>query len=147
VVRTHFHKYHHPKECLITNGVVNRGVARFAGKDVGPIVVNDDEFDNQCLSFVYPYGATLNVMAPAIPIFSTGSVSFPLNRPVCAVYQDRKGKGGKIAVVGSVAMFADNFVEKEDNGKVRDLILAFLTSNELNFMNSDAEEPEVIKIN
>ncbi len=44
--------------------------------------------NSQALSFVYPHGATLNVARPAIPILSTGSVSFPLNRPVCALYQN-----------------------------------------------------------
>ncbi len=26
VVRTNYHKYFHPKECLISNGVLNRAV-------------------------------------------------------------------------------------------------------------------------
>ena len=26
VVRTNFHKYFHPKECLVSNGVLNRGI-------------------------------------------------------------------------------------------------------------------------
>lgn len=24
VIRTAYHKYHHPKECLVTNGIMNR---------------------------------------------------------------------------------------------------------------------------
>lgn len=28
VIRTVYHKYHHPKEVLISNGVVNREIAR-----------------------------------------------------------------------------------------------------------------------
>lgn len=31
---------------------------------------------------MYPYGATINTVKPSIPILSTGTVSFPLNRPV-----------------------------------------------------------------
>ena len=31
----------------------------------------------QALSFLYPYGATLNVARPATAVLSTGSVSFP----------------------------------------------------------------------
>lgn len=41
------------------------------------------------MSFLYPYGATLNVMKPSTALLSTGSVSFPLNRPVCALYENR----------------------------------------------------------
>ncbi|CAB1353446.1 unnamed protein product [Coregonus sp. 'balchen'] len=41
----------------------------------------------KALTFVYPYGATLSVMKPAVAVLSTGSVCFPLNRPVLAFYQ------------------------------------------------------------
>ena len=46
-------------------------------------------FLNRSLTFVYPFGATLNVVKPAISVLSTGSVSFPLNRPVCAFHSSR----------------------------------------------------------
>lgn len=45
-------------------------------------------FNPNYLSVVYPYGATLNVQKPAIPILSSGNVSFPLNRPVAAFSVD-----------------------------------------------------------
>ena len=80
----------------------------------------------QALSFVYPYGATLNVAKPATAILSTGSVSFPLNRPVCAFYV-HPGSNGKLAVVGSGAMFSDQYIDKEDNHKIKDVIFEFLT--------------------
>ena len=44
---------------------------------------------DRSLTFVYPFGATLNVVKPAISVLSTGSVSFPLNRPVCAFHSSR----------------------------------------------------------
>ena len=40
----------------------------------------------RALSYLYPYGATLNAIKPSIAALSTGSASFPLNRPVCALY-------------------------------------------------------------
>jgi intraflagellar transport protein 52 len=90
VVRTNYHKYFHPKECLISNGVLNRGVSEAAGRSGtrsgGGVNADADVNNAQSLSFLYPYGATLNVARPAVPILSSGSVSFPLNRPVCAVY-------------------------------------------------------------
>lgn len=30
VVRTHYYKYFHPKECLVSGGVLNRGVSEAA---------------------------------------------------------------------------------------------------------------------
>jgi intraflagellar transport protein 52 len=88
VVRTNYHKYFHPKECLISNGVLNRAVSEAAGKNGTKTLSGGDDLANnaQALGFLYPYGATLNVAKPAIPVLSTGSVSFPLNRPVCAFY-------------------------------------------------------------
>lgn len=40
----------------------------------------------RCISFVFPYGASLNVAKPAAPILTSGSVAYPLNRPLCAFY-------------------------------------------------------------
>ena len=36
----------------------------------------------RALVFLYPFGASINVAKPAVPLLSTGSVAFPSNRPV-----------------------------------------------------------------
>jgi len=36
VIRTAFHKYHHPKECLITNGVLCQDIVRVAKGEALP---------------------------------------------------------------------------------------------------------------
>jgi len=141
VVRTNYYKYFHPKECLIQNGVLNRAVSEAAGKTV-PGLALDEGVDAQSLSFLYPYGATLNVARPATPVLSTGSVSFPQDRPVLALYQHPSG-GGKLAVLGSAAMMSDTYIDKEDNSRVKDVILSFLTSDEVILNKIDAEDPEV----
>ncbi len=51
------------------------------------------------LTFVYPYGATMTVQAPAHPVLSSGPISYPLNRPVAGVWERPAeplpgGKGG-----------------------------------------------------
>ena len=79
---------------------------------------------------------------PATPVLSTGSVSFPQDRPVLALYQHPTG-GGKLAVLGSAAMMSDSYIDKEDNSKVKDVILSFLTSDEVQLNKIDAEDPEV----
>ena len=141
VVRTNYYKYFHPKECLIQNGVLNRAVSEAAGKTV-PGLALDEGCDPQSLSYLYPYGATLNVARPAIPVLSTGSVSFPQDRPILALYQHPVG-GGRLAVLGSAAMMSDSYIDKEDNSRVKDVILSFLTSDEVQLNKIDAEDPEV----
>lgn len=79
---------------------------------------------------------------PATPVLSTGSVSFPQDRPVLALYKHPAG-GGKLAVLGSAAMMSDSYIDKEDNSKVKDVILSFLTSDEVQLNKIDAEDPEV----
>ena len=49
------------------------------------------ELSNRDLAFLYPYGASLNVQKPAIPILSSGHTSYPLNRPIAAIYADEVG--------------------------------------------------------
>lgn len=83
------------------------------------------------LEFVYPYGATINVQKPATPVLSSGPISYPLNRPVCAVYEHNKqeqggGQGGRLCVVGSYQMFQDEYLDKEHNGKLADLLVRWL---------------------
>lgn len=152
VVRTNYHKYFHPKEVLISNGVLNRAISEAAGKTGSKNMGYSDETVNaQALSFVYPYGATLNVAKPAVPVLSTGSVSFPLNRPVCAFYT-HPGSNGKLVVVGSGAMFSDQYIDKEDNHKIKEVIFDFLTNegsanNAMKLNEIDAEDPEISDYN
>ena len=43
-------------------------------------------FFYRSLSFLYPYGATLTVDKRSHAVISTGSVCFPINRPVCSFF-------------------------------------------------------------
>lgn len=141
VVRIVYYKYFHPKEALVSDGVLNREISRAAGKVVAG-VIEDENVGNkaQALTFVYPYGATLSVMKPAVAVLSTGSVCFPLNRPVMAFYQ---GKAGKLVVLGSCIMFSDQYIDKEDNSKIMDVVLQWLTTDNIQLNQIDAEDPEI----
>ncbi|KAM3173550.1 hypothetical protein ACTXT7_012290 [Hymenolepis weldensis] len=141
VVRTSYYKYFHPKEALIPNGILNRTIGEVAGCQPRGDKVSPEE----TLQFVYAFGATLNVAKPAIVLLSTGSAAFPLNRPVCAIseIENPNGPTGKLAVVGSVAMFTDAYINKEDNGKIFDVLLSFLISDKLNLNAVDAQDPEI----
>ncbi|VDK79789.1 unnamed protein product [Dibothriocephalus latus] len=136
VVRCSFYKYFHPKEALIPNGILNRTIAESTGKpSVFPSV--EDFSPKQALQFVYSFGATLNVAKPAIALLSTGSVAFPLNRPV------NEGQVGKLAVAGSVSMFTDTYINKEDNRKIFEILLSFLTTDNIKLNAIDAQDPEI----
>ncbi|XP_058893801.1 intraflagellar transport protein 52 homolog isoform X3 [Kogia breviceps] len=118
VVRNVYYKYFHPKEALVSNGVLNREISRAAGKAVPGLTEEESSGNNaQALTFVYPFGATLSVMKPAVAVLSTGSVCFPLNRPILAFYHS-KNQGGKLAVLGSCHMFSDQYLDKEENSKI-----------------------------
>ncbi|XP_048406360.1 intraflagellar transport protein 52 homolog [Stegostoma tigrinum] len=143
VVRNMYYKYFHPKEALISNGVLNREISRAAGKSVPGVMDEDSNGNNlQALTFVYPFGATLSVMKPAIAVLSTGSVCFPLNRPILAFYYS-KLRGGKLAVLGSCHMISDQYLDKEENGKIMDVVFQWLTTNEIQLNQIDAEDPEI----
>ncbi|MED6252758.1 Intraflagellar transport protein 52, partial [Ataeniobius toweri] len=117
VVRNVYYKYFHPKEALVSNGVLNREISRAAGIVVRGVIEDDTVGNNsQALTFVYPYGATLSVIKPAVAVLSTGSVCFPLNRPVLAFHHGKES--GKLAVLGSCHMFSDQYIDKEENSKI-----------------------------
>lgn len=75
-----------------------------------------------CLQFVYPHGASLNVIKPSVPVLSTGSASVPLNRPLVSFYREGT-RGGKLVVVGAGAMFSDTYLDQEENERVRQVSL------------------------
>eukprot|EP00759_Apiculatamorpha_spiralis_P039328 PhF_6_TR38144/c0_g1_i1/m.56974/K19681/IFT52; intraflagellar transport protein 52 len=137
VLRTVYQKYHHPKEVCITNGILNREINRAAGKSIqGP-----------ALTFVYPYGVTMNLQRPAVPILSSGFMSHPLSRPIAAVWESPKidpetKRRGKLMVLGSSLMLEDNWIEKEENSKLQEVLFQFLL-HQLKLNQIDAEEPEL----
>ncbi|XP_049588545.1 intraflagellar transport protein 52 homolog [Syngnathus scovelli] len=142
VFRTRYYKYYHPKEALVSDGVLNREISRAAGKSMAGITEDDNIGNNtQALSFVYPYGATLNVIKPAVAVLSTGSICFPLHRPVVAFYKGKEK--GKLVVVGSCHMFNDQFIDKEENSKILGVVLQWLMTDNIQLNQIDAEDPEI----
>lgn len=144
LVRSSYYKYLHPKEVFISNGILNKEIVRAARgfqksaakKDMDDkskslakkmLELKDDvKHDNAGLNFVYPYGSTLNVQKPAFPLLSSGPISYPMNRPLCATYVHTENKKAKLVVAGSVRMFDDEFLDKEDNAKIIVLLLQAL---------------------
>uniref|UniRef100_A0A8C9ZCC2 Intraflagellar transport 52 homolog (Chlamydomonas) n=1 Tax=Sander lucioperca TaxID=283035 RepID=A0A8C9ZCC2_SANLU len=129
-------------EALVSNGVLNREISRAAGKVVTGNIEDENVGNNaQALTFVYPYGATLSVMKPAVAVLSTGSVCFPLNRPVLAFHRGKEA--GKLAVLGSCHMFSDQYIDKEENSKIMDVVLQWLMADNIQLNQIDAEDPEI----
>ena len=164
VVRTVYHKYMHPKECLISDGVLNREVLRAVGKDkaAGSSVADSHDFDDESakmastalsdntpgsgLSFVYPYGATLGVQKPAVALLSSGQIAYPMNRPILAACQ-RDGDVGRVLVFGSGAVFSDEWLDKEENSRLLEFTFKYLRSgSNVELHAFDAEEPDVTEL-
>ena len=73
----------------------------------------------------------------------SGSTSLPINRPVCAFHQGT-GNSGKLCVVGSSHMFSDQFIDKEENGKLFDVIIDYLTSDKVQELTGSENAPEIL---
>jgi intraflagellar transport protein 52 len=134
VVRTSYYKYLHPKHAFISCGVMHESLmtSRTNIKSTSNIKYDINE-DMEELKIVYPNGCTIDVEAPSVPILSSSATSFPVNRPIAGAWEgesspstDRDKKRGRIVLVGSSNMFADEWVDKEDNMKVLEKIFSFL---------------------
>ncbi len=108
VVRTTHYKYLHPKEVLVADGILNRGVLAAVGKSPGSEADEDfraakarSAFDGTGLEFVYPYGATLSVQKPAVPVLSSGKIAYPMNRPLGEPRRSRDCVFGELRKSGS----------------------------------------------
>ena len=74
------------------------------------------------LSFVYPRGATLGIRRPARAVLSTGAISYPIHRTVCAAWEGKTDKDlppkspkPRVVCMGAAEMFADDWLDKEEN--------------------------------
>ncbi len=150
IVRTTYFKYFNPKEALVSDGVLNRALSEACGK-----IIDNSTFDSQnnqknlaaqSLQFVYPFGATLTVQKPSVPVLSSGTVCFPINRPLCAFYGSKR-QPGKICVLGSAHIFHDSYIDKEENRKLLEVVLKFLTEDTFVLNQIDAEDPELSEYN
>ncbi|XP_012273935.1 intraflagellar transport protein 52 homolog [Orussus abietinus] len=118
VVRMNYSQSLHPKECLVSQGLSNKSV----------FVKNHEEYVD--LKFLYPYGATLNVVQPSVVALSSGSLAIPTNRPICA-FCTANPNAGKLVVLGSSRIFTDAYIEKEKNDSLRELLFEFFETSEI----------------
>eukprot|EP00798_Chlamydomonas_sp_ICE-L_P029961 gene29962-18028_t len=155
VVRTTHYKYLHPKEALISDGILNRAVISTAGKSNASEGENDDDFrdrqrakhevlisdgilnravistvgksnasegendddfrdrqraafDSTGLDFVYPYGSTISVAKPAVPILSTAGWQLTEPKLLWACHRSKGALINEPRVGLSVTMFDDD---------------------------------------
>jgi intraflagellar transport protein 52 len=128
---------------LLQNAPTGAGGKKAPSKASG----RGDDPKTDKLAFVYPYGASLNVQRPAVPVLSSGSISYPMNRPITAMWEAETvaagAQRGRLVVVGSVELFGDDWLDKEENGKICDLLFSWLL-NEVDLdMTSDRQDADL----
>lgn len=128
MIRTSFYKYYNPKEVLIQDGIVNRALMQNSAR-------------SKLLSYLYPLGATLNVVPPSTAVLSTGTASFPPSRPTCAFYSNQAK--GKMVIFGAGHFLTDRYLSKEDNVPLMELFLTFLTDASFTLNSIDSLNPDI----
>ncbi|RNA21222.1 intraflagellar transport 52 -like protein [Brachionus plicatilis] len=157
IIRTTLYKYFNPKEALIPDGVLNRALSEVAGKNFD-LAGDKNEQASQSLQFVYPFGSTLNVQKPAAPLLSSGSICFPIKRPLCAIYGCSSSTGsnsfafkktsqGRVCALGSSHIFHDSYIDKEENRKLLQVLIKYLTDDTCFLDQIDSEDPDVNEYN
>lgn len=145
VVRTSYYKFFHPKEALISQGVLNRALIpliksiKMTGQEHKTVDPN--------LTYVYPFGATLNISTShraSAAVLSSGPFCFPVQRPTCVFVRSRSRAGGRVVVMGSSHVFHDTYIHKEDNFVLMEMIVHFMTNRDFTLNPIDAENPEIL---
>jgi intraflagellar transport protein 52 len=62
--------------------------------------------EQENFTVLYPNGCSLNVSKPSLPIISSGATSYPVNRPLGAIYQSPISTG-KLIVFGAGHAFTE----------------------------------------
>ncbi|XP_043288943.1 intraflagellar transport protein 52 homolog [Venturia canescens] len=141
VVRMNYDQIYHPKECLISKGLVEKWSELLnSNKHNRSSVSEAAALAAEPINFLYPYGATLNVVKPAGVVVSTGKLAIPTNRPICGYYSGANITGsGKLLVLGSSRILSDTYIEKEQNDKLREMIFDYFYAENriINYHNTD----------
>lgn len=127
VLRTvYFKKYNHPKETLIQNGIVNddlQRIIRGLTKNTTNFGNDDENMEQKVCNIVQPQGVTLASVKPSFVVMNSGPVSYPTNKPLCALYVPRN-KQGRLCVIGSTKIFEDEYIDREENAKLFDTLIS-----------------------
>lgn len=65
-------------------------------------------------------------MKPSVVALSSGTLSIPTNRPICAYCVN--SNSGKLVVLGSYRILSDTYIDKEKNDALREMIFDFFDS-------------------
>lgn len=159
VMRSVFYKYLHPREVFIADGVLvpdltrkkniaaantNRKTSKFESSSTS----NNNNSSADQLNFVFPYGSTISVQKPARSLLSSGPISYPMNRPIAAVWESETvseigAQRGRIVLMGSVDIFGDEWFDKEENAKLCDVVFAWLLNETELDMTSDRQDTDM----
>uniref|UniRef100_A0A182JWG9 Uncharacterized protein n=1 Tax=Anopheles christyi TaxID=43041 RepID=A0A182JWG9_9DIPT len=142
VVRPQYYKYFHPKEALISGGVSCDSMNNLLLETSKSILTSFDFMDDKYkVEFVYPFGATMNIISPANVLLTTGPVVYPFNRPLAGYFQNENN--GKLVAIGSGHMFQDKYITNEVNTALWDSLLTMILQDEFKFKPSDFNDLEI----
>ncbi|KAH3767977.1 intraflagellar transport protein 52-like [Pelomyxa schiedti] len=100
-------------------------------KSLLPFYAKHSEILSDTLTFVYPYGCTLEVERPSVPVLSTSAVAYPAEKPIATFYTTPVREGfqreGHLVVIGSAHIFDRQWLDREENEKLLDVFLKWLT--------------------
>ena len=162
VMRSAYYKYLHPKEVFISEGVLvpdlirKKNSSTIASNKKAQAVKQDsqsrhatkDALMSEKLTFVYPYGATLNVQKPGRSLLSSGPISYPINRSIAGTWEsetvaEHATRRGRLVVLGSTEIFGDDWIDKEENVKLCDTLFSWLLDEVDIDMNSDRQDADI----
>uniref|UniRef100_A0A8C1U158 Intraflagellar transport 52 homolog (Chlamydomonas) n=1 Tax=Cyprinus carpio TaxID=7962 RepID=A0A8C1U158_CYPCA len=132
VIRNVYHKYFHPKEALVSSGVLNREISRAAG------LIDEENTGNDLQCLRCDHGTYIRIpLQGHIKCDEANWLLLCFN--VCVF----NTKAGKLAVLGSCHMFSDQYLDKEENSRIMDVVFQWLTADSTPLNQTDAEDPEL----
>lgn len=91
----------------------------------------------------------MNVQRPSRPLLTSGPISYPMNRPIAALWESETvseigGQRGRLILLGSVDIFSDDWLDKEENSKLCDVVFTYLLNDLEIDMTTDRQDGEKI---
>jgi len=145
VIRPNPFKNYHPRDAMLEDFIVNRGlsdaVKKYVENQSDPVIESSELEVGTGSRIIYAGGCTLKVDKPSTIMMTSSKWTIPREQAICSFHIDTNNS--HTVTIGSCLMMSDTYIIKEDNKSLVKAIVDFLTDREFCINASDARTTEV----
>lgn len=151
VIRPNLYKSYHPKEVVLRDFIVNRGLngtlRKYSSKQISSNDFSSETNqlfgEDEIFKVVYPEGCTIKASDNKLSyiMMTSARYSLPNDQPLCTFYKSPNNDCRMIAL-GSTSILTDQYINQEDNFALIKTLFDFIEDKSFSINISDAKTIE-----